>query len=156
MVTKPLRRNPSLHQLNRGFWTAGGEQVLRLRRCRACGYWVHPPSPACPKCHRRDVRWEDTGGKATLYSYTVNHKAWNPEVPVPYVIGMVQLPEQEGLRLTSNIVNCNVADLHIGMPVRVTFEQQGEVFIPLFEPDTGAPVTEFVTTERDTETKGQP
>lgn len=55
---------------------------------------------------------------------------------VPYVIGMVELPEQVGLRLTTNVVNCAAEDLYIGMPLRVTFEQQGEHFVPLFEPDT--------------------
>jgi uncharacterized OB-fold protein len=133
-----LRVVPTLHDLNRGFWTAGSENELRLRRCRNCGYWAHPPTPICPRCHRRDLGWEATSGKATLFSYTVNRKAWNPQVPVPYVIGLVQLPEQEGLRMTTNIVNCAVDDVCIGMPVRVTFEQQAEFFIPLFEPDTDA------------------
>jgi uncharacterized OB-fold protein len=137
-MATPLRIVPTLHELNRGFWTAGRQNELRLRRCRHCRYWAHPPLPICPRCHRRQLAWEATSGRAALFSYTVNHKAWNPEVPVPYVIGMVQLPEQEGLRLTSNIVNCAVADVHIGMPLRVTFEQQAEVYIPLFEPDAGA------------------
>ena len=73
---------------------------------------------------------------ATLYTYTLNHKVWNPDVAVPYVIGMVELPEQVGLRLTTNVVNCAAEDLYIGMPLRVTFEQQGEHFVPLFEPGT--------------------
>jgi uncharacterized OB-fold protein len=92
----------------------------------------------CPKCHQRDMRWESTTGTASLYSYTVNRKAWNPEVPVPYVIGMVELPEQIGLRMTTNIVNCEVDDVYIGMPLHVTFERHGEVYVPLFEPDRGA------------------
>ncbi len=61
---------------------------------------------------------------------------WNPDVVVPYVIAMVELPEQAGLRLTTNIVNCATEDLYIGLPLRVTFEQQGEHFVPLFEPGT--------------------
>jgi uncharacterized OB-fold protein len=71
---------------------------------------------------------------ATLYTYTVNHKVWNPDVRVPYVIGMVELMEQAGLRLTTDIVNCDAGDVYIGMPLRVTFEQHGEHFVPLFEP----------------------
>jgi hypothetical protein len=59
-------------------------------------------------------------------------------VPVPYAIGIVELPEQEGLRLTSNIVHCDVDDLFVGMPLRVSFERQEEFFIPVFGPDTGA------------------
>jgi uncharacterized OB-fold protein len=135
-MSSPLRRVPILHELNRGFWTGGGDGELRLRRCPSCRYWVHPPRPICPRCWWRDIPWEATSGKATLYTYTVNHKSWNPDVEVPYVIGMVELPEQAGLRLTTNIVNCPAGDLHIGMPLRVVFEQQGEHFVPLFEPDS--------------------
>ena len=54
-------------------------------------------------------------------------------------IGIVELPEQADLRLTTNIVNCAHEDLVIGMPMRVTFEihADGEdvIAIPLFEPD---------------------
>lgn len=138
MVTMPLRRVPSLNDHNRGFWTGGRENELRLRRCQDCRFWMHPPAPICPRCRHAALRWEATSGRATLFTYTVNHKAWNPDVPVPYAIGIVELPEQEGLRLTSNIVHCDVDELFIGMPLRVSFEQQEELFIPVFGPDTGA------------------
>ena len=89
----PLRRVPDLHELNRGFWTAGRDNALRLRHCAQCGYWVHPPRPICPRCWGRHLPWDATSGKATLYSYTVNRKPWNPDVEVPYVIGMVEVLE---------------------------------------------------------------
>ncbi len=135
-MSSPLRRVPILDELNRGFWTAGSDGVLRLRRCQRCRYWVHPPRPICPRCWQRDLPWEPTSGRATLYTYTINRRMWNPDVAVPYVIAMVELPEQAGLRLTTNIVNCAAEDLYIGLPLRVTFEQQGEHFVPLFEPGT--------------------
>ena len=68
----------------------------------------------------------------------MNHHPFNPEVPVPYLIAIVTLEEQEGLRFTTNIVNCPVESVAIDMPVRLHFEQQGDVFIPLFEPDPDA------------------
>ena len=134
-MSLPLRRVPILDELNRGFWTAGSDNELRLRRCQNCRYWVHPPRPVCPKCWQRDLPWESTSGRATLYTYTLNHKVWNPDIRVPYVIGIVELLEQTGLRLTTNVVNCTARDLYIGMALRVTFEQQGEHFVPLFEPE---------------------
>lgn len=126
---------PALEDLNREFWTAGRQGELRLRRCRSCSHWIHPPWPVCPRCHSHDIAWSATSGRGAVFSYTVNHKAWSPGVPVPYVIAIVELPEQEGLRLTTNLVNCAPAEVSIGMPVRVTFEQQGEHFVPLFGPD---------------------
>jgi uncharacterized protein len=133
-----LRTVPTLTDLNDGFWTFGRTNDLYLRRCEQCAFWIHPPRPMCPRCRHRELRWEATTGKASLFTFTVNHKAWNPEVPVPYVVAIVELPEQEALRMTSNIVNCDIDDISIGMALRVTFEQQGELFIPLFEPDISA------------------
>jgi len=134
-MSPPLRRVPFLDELNTGFWTGGRDDELRLRHCSRCGYWVHPPRPVCPRCWARDLPWEATSGSGTLYTYTVNRKVWNPDVPVPYVIGMVELPEQAGLRLTTDIVHCQEDEVRIGMPLRVVFERQGEHFVPLFEPD---------------------
>jgi len=51
------------------------------------------------------------------------------------VVAIVELEEQAGLRLTTNLVGCAPADVAIGMPVRVVFEDAGDgVFLPLFEP----------------------
>jgi uncharacterized OB-fold protein len=54
---------------------------------------------------------------------------------VPYVVGLVELPEQEGLRLLSNLVHCDPADAAVDMPVRVVFVQKEDAYIPLWEPD---------------------
>ena len=67
--------------------------------------------------------------------HTANSHPYNPAVPVPYNISIVELPEQAGLRFTTNVVDCPPEDVHIGMPVRVQFEQHGEVFVPVFVPD---------------------
>ena len=47
----------------------------------------------------------------------------------------VELVEQEGLRFMTNLVNCDPESVSIGMPVRVLFEDHGEIFVPVFEPD---------------------
>jgi hypothetical protein len=48
----------------------------------------------------------------------------------------VELPEQAGLRLTTNIVGCAPNDVEIGMPVEVTFETFEDIALPLFRPRT--------------------
>ena len=55
-------------------------------------------------------------------------------VPVPYVIAIVELDEQAGLRFTTDLVDCDPEEVYIGMPVEVTFEQTGEAWVPLFRP----------------------
>jgi len=130
---------PALEPESERFWRACREGRLEISRCRACGWYVHPPRPVCPRCHGRDLGWERTSGTGTVVSYTVNHQRWMPTMEVPYVIALVELTEQAGLRLTTNLVGCAPDDVRIGMPVRVRFEPvSDEIALPLFEPDPTA------------------
>ena len=47
----------------------------------------------------------------------------------------MELVEQAGLRFTTDLIDCDVDEVSIGMPVVVTFEQAGEAWVPLFRPD---------------------
>lgn len=133
MTAAPFRVQPVLDDENRFFWTSGRDGRLRFLRCQACGHHLHPPVPRCPACGARELAPEPVSGRAEVFSYTVNHQPWDGSTE-PYVIALVAFPEQDGLRLTTNIVGCEPGDVRIGMPVRVTFEQHGEVWFPLFEP----------------------
>ena len=133
-MSKPFRVLPQLTAQNEHFWTGGAHGELRLLRCRACRHWIHPPAPICPSCLAREVAVEAASGRAHLATYTVNHQPWIPGFDPPYLIAIVELEEQAGLRLTTNLVGCAPDAVRIGMPVRVVFEQHDDVFIPLFEP----------------------
>jgi len=137
MTTTPrpdFRILPRITDANEFFWTSGADGHLRFLRCGSCGYWIHPPGPVCPVCHSKALAPEAVAGTAVLHTYTVNRQAWLPGFDPPYVVAIVELPEQEGLRLTTNLVNCALDDVRIGMPVRVVFEQWEDVWLPLFEP----------------------
>lgn len=129
----PFRVLPALDDQNRFFWTSGADGVLRFLRCDTCGYWLHPPSPRCPSCGGGDLSPQPVSGRATVFTFTVNHHPWDGD-PTPYVIAIVELDEQRDLRLTTNIVGCSPDDVSIGMPVRVVFEHRDPVWFPLFEP----------------------
>ena len=133
---------PELTDRNRHFWQGGARDELVFLRCHDCGYYLHPPIPVCPRDRSKDVRPEAVSGRATLASYTVNHHPWLPGFETPYVVAIVEFPEQTGLRLTTNLVNCPIEEIRIGMPVRVVFRHHedagGDVWVPLFEPDPGA------------------
>jgi len=64
----------------------------------------------------------------------VNHQAWVPGLSVPYVFAAVELVEQAELYVLTNIVGCAVEDVHFGLEVEVSFEQAGEIFLPMFRP----------------------
>lgn len=118
---------------NRSFWTSGKDGRLSLLRDRATGRWIHPFWNVADD--DPGVSIEPVSGKGTVFTFTINRHTYNPMAPPPYVIAMVQLPEQEDLRIATNIVNCAPEDVEIGMPVRVAFQTQGEFFVPVFEPD---------------------
>jgi uncharacterized OB-fold protein len=132
----PFRVLPAVDETNEFFWTSGQDGRLRFLRCQGCGYYLHPPGPRCPECGGHDLRPEAVSGRATVASWTVNHHQWAlPEDP--WVIAIVELPEQPGLRLTTNIVGCGVDEVHIDQAVTVTFEHHADVWFPLFTPVAG-------------------
>ena len=139
MSEKPFRVLPRVTPLNEHFWRGGAEGELRFLRCGPCRTWVHPPSPRCPDCLGEDLRPEAVSGRATVLTYTFNHKEWVPAPDHPYPIAIVEIEEQPGLRLMTNLVNCAADEVGIGMRVRVVFEECGDVFVPLFEPDASEP-----------------
>ena len=77
-------------------------------------------------------------GRGTVFTYTVNYQPFNPAVPIPYVIAIVELEEQADLRIASNIVDCEPDSVEVGLPVEVRFERQdvdGEArYVPVFAP----------------------
>ena len=54
-----------------------------------------------------------------------------------HLVAIVELDEQPGLRLTTNIIECPPEEVYIGQSVRVVFEQKEDVWLPLFEPEEG-------------------
>lgn len=130
-LARPL---PPINDMNHDFWCGGADGKLHLRRCGDCGYYIHPYAPVCRKCLSDNVERVTVSGRGTVFSVTINYQPWIPSVPVPYVIALVVLEEQENLRLVSNILNCPVEDVKPGMPVKICFEQHGDIHVPLFEP----------------------
>jgi uncharacterized OB-fold protein len=122
---------PQINDENRAFWTSGAEGELRFARCQRCGYYLHPPSPRCPVCWSEDIVPEAVSGRGSVYTYTINRQPWSPDLEVPFVLAVVELDEQPGLRLIARLAT---ADPEIGQPVEVAFEARGEAFIPLFQP----------------------
>jgi uncharacterized OB-fold protein len=72
-------------------------------------------------------------GRATVVAHTVNVHGWIPGSE-PYVIGLVAINEQESVRLTTNLIDVEPEDIRTGMAVEVVFEENDDVFLPLFRP----------------------
>jgi len=118
---------------NQGFWDSCRQHELRLQRCLSCGAWRHQPRPMCPECHSLDYEWARASGRGTVYTFTVVH---GPTLPVfqeraPYNVVVVRLAE--GPYMVSNLIDCPVEDIRIGMSVEVVFDDVSEtVSLPKF------------------------
>jgi uncharacterized OB-fold protein len=117
------------------FWDAARDGKLLIKRCNTCGKPHFYPRPFCPRCWSDDVAWEEASGGATLYTFSIVRRNDLPPFNerVPYVAAVVDL--DEGVRMLSNVVDCAVDDVVIGMRLEVTFRQEtDEVSLPLFRP----------------------
>jgi uncharacterized OB-fold protein len=115
-------------------WRGGERGELVLAGCEDCGRFVHPPGPVCPYCWSGSLRPAAVSGQATLYAFTVNRLAWPGGPPPPYVLGVVQLVEQDDLYLATALREApDDPGLVIGAPVVVGFEQVGDgCYLPVF------------------------
>jgi uncharacterized protein len=133
----PSRIIPELTHYNRPFWTGGSRGQLLIQWCQQCSRWQHPPESTCRGCGGVVVA-KPASGHGLVFTYTVNCHPFNPEVPVPYVIAVVQLEEQDDLRLVTNIVDCEHDAIRVGMAVEVRFERQygctDATYFPIFAP----------------------
>jgi uncharacterized OB-fold protein len=129
----PTRPVPAFDPLAAFFWSSGADGKLRVLRCGQCGFYVHPPSVPCPRCLKRDVEPAVMSGTGTVAACTVNVQQWTPGQR-PYSIAVIELAEQVGLRLTSNVVDCDPGEVRIGQQVRVIFLHRNGIYYPLFAP----------------------
>lgn len=127
------RALPRLDSHNRAFWTGGAEGELRIMHCQDCDAYIHPPRPVCRHCLSERVEPRAVAGTGVVDSFTINHQKWHPAMEVPFVLARVALDGAPGVILTTNVVGCEVDEVDFGDRVRVTFEQQDDVYLPLFE-----------------------
>ena len=121
------------------FWEGAREGRLLVQRCSACSKYQYPPDVVCTFCQAIGVEAAAVSGRGVLYSYSVVDRAFNQGFvdSLPYVLALVELEEQPGLRMIANIVEAGATPLEVGMPLEVTFEDRGEVVMPQFRPAAG-------------------
>lgn len=120
------------------FWDGTKAGELRLQKCDDCTKIYFPPRPFCPGCGSRNVSVFKASGKATLYSYVINHRPAAPGFTPPYAIAVVELAE--GPRMMTNIVDCPQTPeaLVLDMKLEATFEKLDDtITLPMFKPAKG-------------------
>jgi uncharacterized OB-fold protein len=116
---------PPVNAETQEFWTATAQQKLLLKRCLSCATVIWYPRAICPACHSTDTEWFEATGNGRIYSFTVSRRGEGPwRETAPYVLAYVEL--DEGPRIMTNIVDCDIDALAVDQPVRVVFDDTGE------------------------------
>lgn len=128
------RKLPALTPETEAFWTGGEHGQLLIQRCSDCGRYQHPPQPLCPVCRTETMAPSPVSGRGTVKTFTVNHQQWLPGQDPTFVFAAIELPEQAELYVFSNVL-APPETVRAGLPVTVCFEQQEDVWLPLFRPE---------------------
>jgi len=124
----PVPRPETIH-----FWEGCKVGEFRLQKCNSCGKIIFYPRAICTECMSQDLSWIKSTGKGQVYTFSIHFRGATPAFKTPYVVALVDL--EEGVRVMTNIINCDVNDVKIGMNVKVTFESlTDEISLPKFEP----------------------
>lgn len=126
---------PKPTQVTKAFWEAAKQHELLIQKCNKCGIYIFYPRVFCPKCLSSELEWVASSGEGTVYSYTIIYHSPIREFEslVPYFLAIIEL--KEGVRIMSNIVNCEPGDIYVGMAVKVVFEDVNkDISLPKFIP----------------------
>ena len=126
---------PKPNPMTQFFWDGCKARKLMILRCQGCGHFIHYPRPVCNRCLSTDLAPEEVSGQATLYAYTVTMQAFHPYYvdKLPYTVAVVELAEQPGLRLTTNLVDVPDAALKTGMAVKLVWREIApDLVLPMY------------------------
>lgn len=103
------------------FWEGCREHKLLIKRCSNCGKLIWPAGWLCSECLCDEGKTVEVAPEGTLYSYIVMHKPFHPSLSdkVPYVVAAVDL--DDGVRILTNIMDCDIDTLHCGVRVGIDF-----------------------------------
>ena len=130
--TKPM---PTMSGETRPYWEACRRGQLLIQRCDSCNEYQFYPRGVCVGCFTPNIKWVQASGKGTVWTFTVTRQNRAPGFAedVPYVLALVEL--DEGVKMFTNIIDCPPQDVHIGMPVEVTFRRASDTMsVPYFKP----------------------
>lgn len=66
---------------------------LLLSACAGCGHRSVPACLICASCGARDFAWMPSAGRGVVWSRVEFHRAYLPEIPVPYTVVLVALDD---------------------------------------------------------------
>jgi len=150
MSSEYLKPIPAVQPWTEEFWRATTKHQLLIQECQACNSLIFYPRKYCPQCWSADLGWREASGKASVYTFAVMRDMVEPKFmpDLPYVLAMVDL--QEGVRMMTQIVECEPEAIEIRMDVEVVFRDiTDQHALPFFRPrDESLRTAVSGTTER--------
>jgi uncharacterized OB-fold protein len=132
--TLGLRALPQPDHASEYYWRSAADGTLVLQRCTSCLQFQFYPRSLCTRC-TGETEWVEASGRGTLYTYTVirQNRSGAFSALSPYAVGIVQL--EEGVRMMSNIVECELDDLYVDMPLQAVILKAAEdIGLPFWRP----------------------
>ncbi len=116
------------------YWNKLESGELWLEFCSHCRKFIFYPRERCPHCQQLGLQWIQSPGTGTLYSYTIVHVSPLPEFQdkTPYIYALVEL--DEGVRLATNLIDCPLDKVQIGMPLKLVCTKRAGRNLPVFKP----------------------
>jgi uncharacterized protein len=135
--TLSLRALPAPDNASRHYWQSAAEGRLVVQRCTSCGVYQFYPRALCASC-AGETEWVEASGRGSLHTFTVIRQNRSEAFAAlsPYAVGIVEL--EEGVRMMSNIVDCDVEELEVDMALEVLIlKAADDVGLPFWRPATG-------------------
>lgn len=127
---------PVPDEISAPFWEGVAARKLLVQVCEQCKRLQFPFDSRCGSCESSQLSTQQVSGRGTVFSFTETVSgARHPyfQSLSPYLVGQVQLDEQEGLIFASNFPGSAYADLEVGAPVSVEFQEIADgVLLPQF------------------------
>jgi uncharacterized protein len=124
---------PAVTEETAAFWEAARDGRLVVEQCTACGMASFPPRGICRACRARAMAPLEITSEGVVYSLTVNHQRWRPDLDVPFAIVLVEFPDHPGVRVAGRLRGIDPEGARIGMTVDIGFEPGPDGFaIPSF------------------------
>lgn len=92
-------------------------------KCTNCDGVYFPPRVICPKCRRKgNIENIQFSGKGKIHSFSIVETPTDDfKTIAPYAVAIIEL--EEGAKLTSQLVDCDLDEIEIGDPVEMVFRK---------------------------------
>jgi uncharacterized OB-fold protein len=129
----PKRPLPIASAETQPFWDACKQDRFLVQQCGDCSKFQYHYRGFCCHCWSSNVADHEIEGVGKVFTYTVieRNRMDGFADMVPYIVALIEIPE--GLKILSNVIDCDPDVVEIGMDVKLGFVDAADgVRLPIF------------------------